>query len=160
MEARQVVVCSMQNPQKGRVTKAATWRTELPLWFAGDLTEKERHGSPWPLGLQCAYQPSKYQMDTGHSMSGRGGPWVSLRDLGVWKEGDDECVGYSATQEAESGRTWWRTPLIPALRRQRQADFWVRGQPGLYRETLSWKNKRGWVCESGGLGVQSQPEWF
>jgi hypothetical protein len=29
---------------------------------------------------------------------------------------------------------WWRTPLIPALGRQRQADFWVRGQPGLQRE--------------------------
>jgi hypothetical protein len=25
-------------------------------------------------------------------------------------------------------------PLIPALRRQRQADFWVRGQPGLQSE--------------------------
>jgi hypothetical protein len=25
-------------------------------------------------------------------------------------------------------------PLIPALRRQRQADFWVRGQPGLQTE--------------------------
>jgi hypothetical protein len=25
---------------------------------------------------------------------------------------------------------WWRTPLIPALVRQRQADFWVRDQPG------------------------------
>jgi hypothetical protein len=29
---------------------------------------------------------------------------------------------------------WWRTPLIPALGRQRQADFWVRGQPGLQSE--------------------------
>jgi hypothetical protein len=29
---------------------------------------------------------------------------------------------------------WWLTPLIPALGRQRQADFWVRGQPGLQSE--------------------------
>jgi hypothetical protein len=34
----------------------------------------------------------------------------------------------------ESSRAWWRTPLIPALGRQRQADFWVRGQPGLQSE--------------------------
>jgi hypothetical protein len=32
------------------------------------------------------------------------------------------------------GRAWWRTPLIPALGKQRQANFWVRGQPGLQSE--------------------------
>jgi hypothetical protein len=29
---------------------------------------------------------------------------------------------------------WWHTPLIPALGRERQANFWVRGQPGLQSE--------------------------
>ena len=30
---------------------------------------------------------------------------------------------------------WWRrSPLIPALGRQRQVDFWVWGQPGLQSE--------------------------
>jgi hypothetical protein len=31
-------------------------------------------------------------------------------------------------------RAWWHMPLIPALERQRQVDFWVRGQPGLQSE--------------------------
>ena len=31
-------------------------------------------------------------------------------------------------------QAWWCTPLILALRRQRQADFWVLGQPGLQSE--------------------------
>jgi hypothetical protein len=31
-------------------------------------------------------------------------------------------------------RAWWHIPLIPALGRQRQVDFWVRGQPGLQSE--------------------------
>jgi hypothetical protein len=36
--------------------------------------------------------------------------------------------------KANKGRVWWCTPLIPALRRQRQVDFWVRGQPSLQSE--------------------------
>jgi hypothetical protein len=31
-------------------------------------------------------------------------------------------------------RAWWLTPLIPALGRQRQEDFWVGGQLGLKSE--------------------------
>jgi hypothetical protein len=41
-------------------------------------------------------------------------------------------------------RAWWRTPLIPALGRQRQADFWVRGQPGLqseFQDSQGYKEK-------------------
>jgi hypothetical protein len=31
-------------------------------------------------------------------------------------------------------QAWWHMPLIPALGRQRQVHFWVRGQPGLQSE--------------------------
>jgi hypothetical protein len=31
-------------------------------------------------------------------------------------------------------RAWWHMPLIPALGRQGQANFWVQGQPGLQSE--------------------------
>jgi hypothetical protein len=37
------------------------------------------------------------------------------------------------TKTVEAGQWWW-TPLIPALRKQRQADFCIRGQPGLQSE--------------------------
>jgi hypothetical protein len=33
-----------------------------------------------------------------------------------------------------NSQAWWRTPLIPALERQRQVDLRVRGQPGLQSE--------------------------
>jgi hypothetical protein len=70
---------------------------------------------------------------------------------------------------------WWRrTPLVPALGRQRQAeaDFWVRGQPGLQSEfqdiqgytenpclekpKKNQKNKQITGCSSRGPEFKSQ----
>jgi hypothetical protein len=39
---------------------------------------------------------------------------------------------------------WWCRPLIPALGRQRQVDFCVRGQPGLqseFQDSLGYTEK-------------------
>ena len=33
-------------------------------------------------------------------------------------------------RKEEASRAWWRTPLIPALGRQRQVDLRARGQSG------------------------------
>jgi hypothetical protein len=41
---------------------------------------------------------------------------------------------YSDFKILALSQAWWHTPLIPALGRQRQADFWVWGQPGLQSE--------------------------
>jgi hypothetical protein len=37
-------------------------------------------------------------------------------------------------KNAGESQAWWHTPLVLALRRQRQVDFWVWGQPGLQSE--------------------------
>jgi hypothetical protein len=44
------------------------------------------------------------------------------------------CLCFSCIEIVRACRAWWRTPLIPALGRQRQVDLWVRGQPGLQSE--------------------------
>ena len=40
----------------------------------------------------------------------------------------------SAIELSQPAWQRWCMPLIPALERQRQADFWLRGQPGLQSE--------------------------
>ncbi|GAB1288744.1 Sodium/glucose cotransporter 4 [Apodemus speciosus] len=48
---------------------------------------------------------------------------------------DAEIHNWKAKQTYKDcrSRAWWRSPLIPALGRQRQADFCSRSQPGLQR---------------------------
>jgi hypothetical protein len=46
-------------------------------------------------------------------------------------------------------------PLIPALGRQRQADFWVQGQPGLQSELQDSQSYTEKPC-LGGRGGQKQ----
>jgi hypothetical protein len=51
-------------------------------------------------------------------------------------------LGYCFKKIKNEGQAWWRTPLISALGRQRQADFWVRGQPGLQSE---FQDSQGYI---------------
>jgi hypothetical protein len=57
--------------------------------------------------------------------------WWEFRRPECWEK-HGQCGDLN--KKPASSRAWWRTPLIPALGRQRQADFWVRGQPGLQSE--------------------------
>jgi hypothetical protein len=53
-------------------------------------------------------------------------------------------MGIEPSQDQGVARRWWRMPLIPALWRQRQAHFWVRGKPGLqseFQDSQSYKEK-------------------
>ena len=43
-------------------------------------------------------------------------------------------INNSLFKKYKEARQWRHTPLIPVLGRQRQVDFWVRGQPGLQSE--------------------------
>jgi hypothetical protein len=44
------------------------------------------------------------------------------------------CLYLPSGRIISMARQWWCMPLILALGRQRQVDFWVRGQPGLPSE--------------------------
>jgi hypothetical protein len=52
----------------------------------------------------------------------------------MWSNILQKCASLIFKKYLFNARQWYRTPLIPALGRQRQADFWVQDQPGLQSE--------------------------
>ena len=75
--------------------------------------------------------------------------WSGSRSLTLWHH--QYCI---------LSQAWWRTPLIPALRRQRQVGFWVRGQPCLrsefqvsqgYTEKPRLEKPKRYIASSSGL---------
>jgi hypothetical protein len=57
-------------------------------------------------------------------------------------------------------RQWWRTPLTPALGRQRQVDFWVRGQPGLQSEFQDSQGYTEKPCLEKQTNKQTSVTWL
>jgi hypothetical protein len=53
---------------------------------------------------------------------------------GTASQEEKAWTGRVVYKKDEKSQEWWCTPLIPALGRQRQVNFWVRGQPGLQSE--------------------------
>jgi hypothetical protein len=61
-------------------------------------------------------------------------PWWQLKDQNKLISHRERLGRWVVIKNTYSSRAWWRTHLITALGSQRQADFWVRGQPGLQSE--------------------------
>jgi hypothetical protein len=85
------------------------------------------------LGSQSSLSPKKgkwyilLQTTYGHLQVNAS--WVNMLSLILPTSGS-----LNTTLRSVHSWAWWLMPLIPALGRQRQVDFWVRGQPGLQSE--------------------------
>jgi hypothetical protein len=50
-------------------------------------------------------------------------PGAAIADLGTTTENNCYTVFILSSKKSRGAGQWWRTPLIPALGRQRQVDF-------------------------------------
>jgi hypothetical protein len=103
-------------PQKAVRTKYYFSRHSERKTLQASTGDSQGDSRMWPL---TGVPPSSQKRDLWAS------PWKDVTFQG------QNCVQH---RNGDPRQAWWRTPLIPALGRQRQADFWVRGQPGLQSE--------------------------
>jgi hypothetical protein len=115
------------------------WVVCLFGWFGFEFSPWIRTGAR--MGVGEAYNVSSQQSQTDPKKQP-----LSQKKL----RGSKNHMQAANSRQGVLPGGWWRSPLIPALRRQRQVVFWVRSQPGLqsesqdnqpglYRETLSQK---------------------
>jgi hypothetical protein len=67
------------------------------------------------------------------------------RKHGKVEERKRKQSNYTLIKMFKINRQWWRTPLIPALGRHRQAGFCVQGQSGLQSE---FQDSQGYIEET------------
>ena len=58
-----------------------------------------------------------------HYVAANTGCFLSLKEMGPRKDSFSLSFTVMALKKATWAGRWWHTPLIPALGRQRQADF-------------------------------------
>ena len=78
-------------------------------------------------------------------------PWALTYDL-TQESAKIPLWQYWDMHKRKPSRAWWRIPLIPALGRQRQMNFWVLGQPGVQSE---FQDSQGYT-EKPCLGKQNK----
>jgi hypothetical protein len=99
-----------------------------------------------------AFNPSTQEAEASECLSLRPAwstKWV-LGQPGLYRETLSQNTKKQKTKKQTKKKrikffqAWCRTPLIQALGRQRQADFWIRGQSGLqseFQDSQGYKEK-------------------
>lgn len=64
-------------------------------------------------------------------------------------------VLFQSVKKNHESQAWWLTPLMPALGKQRQADFLVQTQPGLQRE---FQDSQGYIEKHCPRGKKEEEE--
>jgi hypothetical protein len=114
------------NTNGGLLAGSSTWEFSQP-----GVISRGKQGSGRGSASSQAF-PARQKVSWRGSFVRAQGVWAWR--MGVRAASNGWCPHPYFSSDFLQLRLWWRTPLIPALGRQRQVDFWVRGQTDLQSE--------------------------